>query len=77
MWNRSRTESDDPVRVRYPHPGQRFVDARELLGSPKARKQIERMAELVRAKAAHQRETPDTQWTSRSAYFRLFGDTGS
>ena len=61
MWNRSKKESDDSVRVRYPHPGQRFVDAGELLESTKAREQIERMADLARNNAAHRKETPDKQ----------------
>ena len=61
MRNRAKKEPDDPVRVRYPHPGQRFVDAGELLKSPKAREQIERMANLARNNAAHQKKTSDTQ----------------
>ena len=61
MWNRSKKEPEDSVRVNYPHPGQRFVDAGELLKSAKAREQIERMADLAKNNAAHQRETPETQ----------------
>ena len=61
MWNRAKKETDDPVRVQYPHPGQRFVDAGELLRSTKAREQIERMADLAKNNAAHQKETSDTK----------------
>ena len=61
MWNRSKKETEDSVRVRYPHPGQRFVDASELLKSTKAREQIERMADLAKNNAAHQKETSETQ----------------
>ena len=60
MWNRSKKESDESVRVQYPHPGQRFVDAGELLKSNKAREQIERMADLARNNSSHQEKTPDT-----------------
>lgn len=61
MWSRPKKEPEDPVRVQYPHPGQRFVDAGELLKSAKAREQIERMADLAKNNAAHQTETADTK----------------
>ena len=48
MSNQSRSETDSPIRVHYPHPGQRFVDVGELLKSSKVREQIERMADLAR-----------------------------
>lgn len=51
MLNRPKKESDGSVRVQYPYPGQRFVDANELLSTPKAREQIERMANLARNSA--------------------------
>lgn len=51
MWSRTkkeaRTTDRETVRVRYPHPGQRFVDVDELLANPGARKQIEQMADLA------------------------------
>ena len=65
MWSRARKKSDDSVRVRYPHPGQRFVDARELLESTKARELIERMADLARNNAVRRKETSDPRGTAR------------
>ena len=56
MWNRSKKGSDGPVRVQSPHPGQRFVDAGELLNSRKAREQIERMADLAKNNAQHRKD---------------------
>ena len=51
MWNPfkkvHREAVRETVRVRYPHPGQRFVDVDELLANPGAKKQIERMADLA------------------------------
>ena len=61
MWNRSKKGSDDPVRVRYPHPGQRFVDAGELLNSRKAREQIERIADLAKNNAQHHKDNSDAE----------------
>ena len=61
MWNRSKKESDGSVRVQYPHPGQRFVDAGELLNSPKAREQIERMADLAKNNAQHRKDNSNAK----------------
>ena len=61
MRNQPKKRSSGSVRVHYPHPGQRFVDVCELLNSPKAREQIDRMAKLDTSSNSHREDEPSTQ----------------